>query len=63
MKKILFLGIRNNQEIKIEFSVNWFEYIILKRIFQKQQYKFLMMEFGLKGQKYDCLITDEVIKI
>lgn len=49
-------------EEDIEFSLNWFEYIILKKIFEKQKFK-IIKKNKLKGRKIDFLIYDEVAKI
>jgi hypothetical protein len=62
MKKILFVGVNKNKDFyKIEFNVNWIEYLILKNIFKKKKYN--SFKFKIIGSKYDLCITDEVVTI
>ena len=46
---------------KIEFNVNWLEYLVLKNIFNKKKYNTQKVE--LKGRKYSMVICDEFAKL
>ena len=54
MKKIYW----NVKGIEIIFNLNWFEYLILKRIFEKQKY-YIPNAKQLRGQKIDLVMVDE----
>ena len=43
---------------EVMFNVNWFEYLILKRIFEKKKYEVLKSK-QLRGQKMDVVIIEE----
>lgn len=57
MKKILII----NPESKIELDVDWFEYLILKRVFKQRRFHFFRFEESIQGYKYDVVFTDEVV--
>ena len=44
---------------EIFFSLNWFEYLILKRIFKKRKYKSLKPK-ELRGHKANIVMVDEI---
>ena len=41
---------------EVMFTVNWFEYLVLKRIFEKKKYEILKPN---RGRKIDLVISDE----
>jgi hypothetical protein len=43
---------------EVMFNVNWFEYLILKRIFKNKKYEVLKSQ-QIRGQKIDVVIVDE----
>jgi hypothetical protein len=43
---------------EVIFNVNWFEYLILKRIFKNKKYEVLKSQ-QIRGQKIDVVIVDE----
>ena len=43
----------------VTFKVNWFEYLVLKRIFQQQRHKFQASNNKLKGFEAHTVIIDE----
>jgi len=45
---------------EILFSVNWFEYWILKRIFNKRKYKILSIR-KLRGLSMNLVVVDEAV--
>ena len=56
MKKIYW----NVKGIEIVFSLNWLEYLILKRIFKQQKY-FILNKKQLIGQEFNLVIADEYL--
>ena len=56
MKKIYW----NVKGIEIVFSLNWLEYLILKRIFKQQKY-FILNKKQLIGQEFNLVIVDEYL--
>jgi len=58
MKKILIVS----PESKIELDLNWFEYWIIKRAFKQRRFSFSHDKQLLKGQRYNAVIVDEVVK-
>jgi len=44
----------------IVFKVNWFEFIILKRVFKQKRYKVMKRSKALIGRKVDVVIYDEI---
>ena len=46
---------------EVIFNLNWFEYLVLKRIFKKKKYKLLKSK-QIRGQKLDVVIVDEAVK-
>jgi len=57
MKKILWYL----WEKKVMFNVNWFEYLILKNIFNKQKYKILKSK-EIRGYQLNAVIFDEAME-
>jgi hypothetical protein len=43
---------------EVMFNVNWFEYLILKRIFKNKKYEVLKSK-QIRGQKIDVVMVDE----
>jgi hypothetical protein len=58
MKKILWCL----PEREISFELNWFEYFILKRIFNKRKYTLLKRD-KIKGQRFNTAVIDEFCDI
>ena len=57
MVKILWIHF----DRKIEFNVNYLEYLVLKNIFKKKKYKSSKVE--LKGKKYSMVVYDEYARL
>ena len=53
MKRILWIIGRYN----IEFRLNWFEYFILKRVYNKRKYS--ISQNKLVGTEFDAVLVDE----
>ena len=58
MNKILIVS----PESKIELDLNWFEYMLIKRVFKQRRFRLYKFEDKLQGYKYDCVFCDEVVK-
>jgi len=58
MKQIFWITPR----FKVRFKVNWFEYLVLKRIFKKKN-AFVMDKRQFRGERAECMVVDEYSNI
>lgn len=58
-KKILIVRVNT----RLELSLNWFEYLVVRKVLKQRRFQFIDSETTLRGRHYNHLIIDEMANL